>query len=161
MRWACDDVGLTVRQCLVWVKNALVLGRQDYHWKHEPCLYGWADGAAHTWLGDRSQTTVLAFDKPARNGDHPTMKPVALFAYLIGNSCPKGGVVLDPFGGSWRSPAARPSNRPHGNRASARRRSTDGSTSRRSSCGSAKSRPTSSTAPLRPSRQRRPNRCER
>ena len=81
-----DEVGLTVRQCLVWVKNALVLGRQDYHWKHEPCLYGWIDGAAHTWLGDRSQTTVLAFDKPARNGDHPTMKPVALFAYLIGNS---------------------------------------------------------------------------
>lgn len=81
VREACDDVGLTVRQCLVWVKNALVLGRQDYHWKHEPCLYGWVDGAAHTWLGDRSQTTVLAFDKPARNGEHPTMKPVALFAY--------------------------------------------------------------------------------
>ena len=89
-----------MRQCLVWVKNLLVLGRQDYHWKHEPCLYGWVDGAAHTWLGDRSQTTVLAFDKPARNGEHPTMKPVALFAHLIGNSCPKGGIVLDPFGGS-------------------------------------------------------------
>ena len=63
-------------------------------------LHAEVDGAAHTWLGDRSQTTVLAFDKPARNGEHPTMKPVALFAYLIGNSCPKGGIVLDPFGGS-------------------------------------------------------------
>src|SRR5439155_4347253 len=90
-RWACSDAGLTVRQCLVWTKNTLVLGRQDYQWKHEPCLYGWADGAAHTWLGDRSQTTVLEFDKPARSTDHPTMKPVELFAYLMRNSCPKGG----------------------------------------------------------------------
>jgi site-specific DNA-methyltransferase (adenine-specific) len=63
-------------------------------------LYGWAEGAAHTWLSDRSQTTVLAFDKPARNADHPTTKPVDLFAYLIGNSCQPGGLVLDPFGGS-------------------------------------------------------------
>jgi site-specific DNA-methyltransferase (adenine-specific) len=100
VRAACAEVGLAVRQCLVWVKNALVLGRQDYHWRHEPCLYGWKDGAGHTWLGDRSQTTVLAFDRPQRNGEHPTMKPVPLFAYLLGNSCPTGGVVLDPFGGS-------------------------------------------------------------
>lgn len=99
-RAACADAGLTVRQCLVWVKSALVLGRFDYHWRHEPCLYGWADGAAHTWLGDRAQTTVLEFDKPARSEDHPTMKPVGLFAYLVGNSCPPGGVVLDPFAGS-------------------------------------------------------------
>jgi DNA modification methylase len=99
-RWACSDAGLTVRQCLVWTKNTMVLGRQDYQWKHEPCLYGWADGAAHTWLSDRSQTTVLEFDKPARNADHPTMKPVELFAYLMRNSCPKGGRVFDPFGGS-------------------------------------------------------------
>lgn len=100
VRGACADVGLTVRQCLVWVKSTFALGRQDYHWKHEPCLYGWADGAAHTWLSDRTQTTVLEFDKPARNAEHPTMKPVELFAYLIGNSCPRGGLVLDPFGGS-------------------------------------------------------------
>ncbi len=99
-RAACAAAGLTVRQCLVWVKSTLVLGRQDYQWKHEPCLYGWADGAAHTWLSDRSQTTVLEFDKPLRNGDHPTMKPVALFAYLLRNSCPPGGRVFDPFGGS-------------------------------------------------------------
>ncbi|MBP3954798.1 ParB N-terminal domain-containing protein [Gemmata sp. G18] len=100
VRLACSTAGLTVRQCLVWVKSALVLGRQDYQWRHEPCLYGWADGAPHTWLSDRAQTTVLEFDKPAKNADHPTSKPVALFEYLINNSCPSGGVVLDPFAGS-------------------------------------------------------------
>jgi site-specific DNA-methyltransferase (adenine-specific) len=100
VRLACADAGLQVRQCLVWVKSVLVPGRQDYQWKHEPCLYGWADGAAHTWLGDRSQTTVLEFDKPAKSAEHPTMKPVDLFAYLIGNSCKPNGVVLDPFAGS-------------------------------------------------------------
>jgi len=61
-RAACRDVGWRVRQCLVWVKNAMVLGRQDYQWRHEPCLYGWKDGAAHTWLGDRSQTTITGAD---------------------------------------------------------------------------------------------------
>jgi site-specific DNA-methyltransferase (adenine-specific) len=91
---------LQVRQCLVWVKSVFVMGRQDYQWKHEPCIFGWADGAAHTWLSDRSQTTVLEFDKPARNADHPTTKPVDLFVYLIGNSCKKGGTILDPFAGS-------------------------------------------------------------
>ncbi|MBP3954834.1 ParB N-terminal domain-containing protein [Gemmata sp. G18] len=100
VRLACASAGLTVRQCLVWVKSALVLGRQDYHWKHEPCIYGWNDGAPHTWLADRAQTTVLEFDKPAKNADHPTPKPVALFEYLLNNSCPTGGVVLDPFAGS-------------------------------------------------------------
>ncbi len=100
VRLATAAAGLQVRQCLVWVKPALVLGRQDYQWRHEPCLYGWADEAAHMWLGDRAQTTVLEFDKPARNGEHPTMKPVALFQALVANSCPKGGAVLDPFGGS-------------------------------------------------------------
>jgi site-specific DNA-methyltransferase (adenine-specific) len=100
VRLSCAGAGLRVRQCLVWVKSGMVLGRQDYQWRHEPCLYGWADGAAHTWLSDRSQTTVLEFDKPARNTEHPTTKPVDLFAYLIGNSCPPGGLVIDPFGGS-------------------------------------------------------------
>jgi site-specific DNA-methyltransferase (adenine-specific) len=99
VRLACTDAGLQVRQGLVWVKSALVPGRQDYQWRHEPCLYGWADGAAHTWLSDRSQTTVLEFDKPAKNADHPTAKPVALFEYLLGNSCTPGGTVLDPFAG--------------------------------------------------------------
>lgn len=99
-REACADAGWRVRQGLVWVKNALVLGRNDYHYKHEPCLYGWSSGAAHQWFSDRKQCTVLEFNKPARNGEHPTMKPVELIAYQIGNSCPKGGLVLDSFGGS-------------------------------------------------------------
>lgn len=97
---ACRDVGWRVRQCLVWNKNTLVLGRQDYQWKHEPCLYGWKDGAAHPWFSDRLQTTVIDYDKPQRNGLHPTMKPVGLFRYLIENSSAKGDVVLDSFGGS-------------------------------------------------------------
>lgn len=99
-RGAAADVGWQVRQCLIWNKNALVLGRQDYHWKHEPCLYGWKDGAAHYWGSDRSQTTVLDFNKPNRNGEHPTMKPVELFQYQIENSSKQGGVTLDLFGGS-------------------------------------------------------------
>lgn len=98
-RGACFDVGLTVRECLVWVKNSLVLGRQDYQWQHEPCLYGWTEGT-HSWYSDRKQTTVLNFDRPSRNAEHPTMKPVALFDYLIRNSTKKGNVVLDSFGGS-------------------------------------------------------------
>jgi DNA modification methylase len=103
VRQACADAGMQIRQALVWVKQTMVLGRQDYQWKHEPCLYGWREGAAHTWLGGRAQTTVLEFDKPARNGEHPTMKPVEMFEALIGNSCPEHGVVLDPFGGSGTS----------------------------------------------------------
>ncbi len=99
-RNACADVGWQVRQCLVWNKNALVLGRQDYQWKHEPCLYGWKGGASHTWLNDRKQTTVLDFDRPMRSELHPTMKPIPLFDYQICNSCPAGGAVLDLFNGS-------------------------------------------------------------
>ncbi len=97
---ACVAAGWTVRQVLVWVKNSLVLGRQDYQWRHEPCLYGWIDGAAHYWGNDRSQTTVLEFDKPNRNDIHPTMKPVRMFDYQIRNSCRPGDIVLDIFGGS-------------------------------------------------------------
>ncbi|CAW92152.1 site-specific DNA-methyltransferase [Streptococcus equi] len=99
-RGACLDVGWTVRQCLIWNKNAMVLGRQDYHWKHEPCLYGWKDGASHLWASDRKQTTVIDFDKPQRNGDHPTMKPVGLFDYQIKNNTKGHDIVLDLFGGS-------------------------------------------------------------
>lgn len=99
-RGACRDVGWKVRECLVWVKNAFVMGRQDYQWKHEPCLYGWKEGASHNWYSDRCQTTVLEFARPNRNGEHPTMKPVELFRYLISNSTRKGQVVLDSFGGS-------------------------------------------------------------
>src|SRR4030095_11741286 len=103
VRLSCAEAGLRVRQCLVWVKSGMVLGRQDYQWKHEPCLSGWADSAPHTWLSDPAQTTVLECDKPARNADHPTTKPVDLFAYLIGNSCKPGKLVLDPFAGSGTS----------------------------------------------------------
>ena len=99
-RGACHDIGWQVRQCLIWNKNALVLGRQDYQWKHEPCLYGWKGGASHIWLGDRSQTTVLDYDKPSKSDIHPTMKPIPLFDYQIRNSCPNGGIVLDLFNGS-------------------------------------------------------------
>ena len=90
----------TIRQQLIWNKNSIVLGRQDYQWKHEPCFYGWKDGAAHEWYSDRTQTTVLDFDKPNKNGEHPTMKPVELIAYQIGNSTKQGDTILDLFGGS-------------------------------------------------------------
>lgn len=99
-RAAAADVGWKVRQCLIWNKSSMVMGRQDYHWKHEPCLYGWKDGAAHGWYSDRKQTTVLNFDRPMRNGDHPTMKPVDLICYQVENSSKPGHTVLDLFGGS-------------------------------------------------------------
>lgn len=99
-RGACHDVGLKVRECLVWKKNALVLGRQDYQWIHEPCLYGWKDGEAHRWYGDRAQTTVMEYNKPKKNDVHPTMKPTEMLCYLLKNSSKKGDTVLDTFGGS-------------------------------------------------------------
>lgn len=99
-RGAAKDAGWAVRQCLIWKKSSLVLGRQDYQWQHEPCLYGWKEGASHLWASDRKQTTILEFDKPSRNGEHPTMKPVALFGYQMLNNTKGGDVVLDIFGGS-------------------------------------------------------------
>jgi site-specific DNA-methyltransferase (adenine-specific) len=99
-RGAARDAGWTVRQCLIWKKSSLVLGRQDYQWRHEPCLYGWKEGAGHLWAADRKQTTILEFDKPSRNGEHPTMKPVALFEYQLLNNTKGGDIVLDTFGGS-------------------------------------------------------------
>lgn len=99
-RSAFKQAGYVLRQCLIWEKNSLVLGRQDYQWQHEPILYGWKDGAGHAWYGDRKQTTIIKFDKPLRNSDHPTMKPVGLCGYLIGNSSKEGDIVLDSFGGS-------------------------------------------------------------
>lgn len=99
-RGAAKDVGWTVRQCLIWKKSSLVLGRQDYHWQHEPCLYGWKDGAGHLWASDRKQTTILEFDRPARNEEHPTMKPVSLFEYQLLNNTKGDDLVLDSFGGS-------------------------------------------------------------
>lgn len=99
-RMACQMVGWEVRQVLIWVKNSMVMGRQDYQWKHEPCLYGWKSGAGHLWASDRKQTTVLEFDRPTKNKEHPTMKPVALFDYQIQNNTKGGDAVLDLFAGS-------------------------------------------------------------
>lgn len=115
---AARKAGLPIRQLLVWAKPQIVLGRSDYQYRHEICIhgntpeapenfegyegcaYGWKPGAAHLWCADRKQTTVLEFERPVRSKEHPTMKPIKLLAYLIGNSTLKGAVVLDPFGGS-------------------------------------------------------------
>ena len=97
---AISDVGWKLSQMVIWKKSSFVLGRKDYHFIHEPCLYGWKDGASHYWVSDRSQTTVLDFKKPAKSELHPTMKPVELFEYQISNSSKPNDVVLDIFGGS-------------------------------------------------------------
>lgn len=99
-RAACHATGLEVRQVLIWVKNSMVMGRQDYQWKHEPCLYGWKGGAGHLWASDRKQTTIMEFDRPTKSAEHPTMKPVALFDYQMQNNTKGGDIVLDLFSGS-------------------------------------------------------------
>ena len=99
-RKAMVEAGWLLKACLIWVKSSLVLGRQDYQWQHEPILYGWKPGASHTWNSDRKQTTVWEFDKPSRNADHPTMKPVGIPAKAIENSSKNGALILDLFGGS-------------------------------------------------------------
>lgn len=96
---ALFDNDIELRQVLVWNKNRMVLGRQDYQWKHELCLYGWREGT-HNWYNDRTQTTVIDWERPTKSDEHPTMKPVGLFAYQIGNSSKKGDLALDTFGGS-------------------------------------------------------------
>lgn len=125
---ACRNVGLQVRENLIWVKSQFILGRQDYQWKHEPCLYGWREGASHYFVNDRTQSTVIdeSVDietmpedklreyvkslveytttiyekKPTINSDHPTMKPIKLISKLVKNSSKKNQLVLDLFGGS-------------------------------------------------------------
>jgi DNA modification methylase len=99
-RNAFKNAGYKLAECLVWVKNALVLGRQDYHWRHEPILYGWREGAAHYFIEDRTQDTIWEYNKPKRNDDHPTMKPLELCGRAIANSSRVGESVLDLFGGS-------------------------------------------------------------
>jgi site-specific DNA-methyltransferase (adenine-specific) len=99
-RGACRDVNLPVHETLYWVKNSLVLGRLDYHYRSEPILYGWKPGAAHSWYSDRCQTNILEFNKPKQNDVHPTMKPVEMLVYLVKNSSERGEIVLDTFGGS-------------------------------------------------------------
>lgn len=120
-RGACRDVGFMVRQCLIWVKDSLVLGRQDFQWKHEPCLYGenpldfplteeyeddhtpclygWKDGK-HYWFKNRKQTTILQFERPKKSDAHPTMKPIKLFDYEMRCNTKPGENVLDLFAGS-------------------------------------------------------------
>ena len=99
-RGAAHDMGWQIRQCLIWKKQTLVMGRRDYHWKHEPCLYGWKGGAGHLWATDRKQTTILEFNRPTRSAEHPTMKPVDLFAYQMLNNTKGSDKILDSFGGS-------------------------------------------------------------
>lgn len=129
-RGAMVDAGWLFKQCLIWVKNQFVMSRQDYHWQHEPILYGWKPGAAHCWYGDRNKSTVNDYDfdlremgkeelirlvddlrnalnttvyreaKPQSSELHPTMKPISLVQHHIQNSSERGNVVLDLFGGS-------------------------------------------------------------
>lgn len=99
-RNALKQSGYKLSQCLVWVKNSIVMGRQDYHWKHEPILYGWKEGGAHPWYSDRKQSTVVEFDKPLKNAEHPTMKPVDLISYFVKNSSKQRDIVGDLFCGS-------------------------------------------------------------
>lgn len=99
-RGACMDAGFKIRQCLIWVKNTAVMCRQDYHWKHEPCLYGWKDGAKHYFFRNRKQTTILNFPKPNKSAEHPTMKPIRLFDYQMQCSSRPGEKILDLFAGS-------------------------------------------------------------
>lgn len=106
-RAACDAVGWPVKRCLVWVKNAPVLGRQDYLWKHEPCLLCVKPGAEPLWVSDGTPlSTILRYAKPAKNADHPTMKPVLLFDKLIQTNTRQEDIVLDVFGGSGTCIAA-------------------------------------------------------
>lgn len=88
-RTAFINAGFKLAECLIWVKNSLVLGRQDYHWRHEPILYGWKEGAGHYFIDDRSQDTIWEYNKPKVNDLHPTMKPLELVGRAIKNSSKK------------------------------------------------------------------------
>ncbi|WP_040210828.1 site-specific DNA-methyltransferase [Clostridium polynesiense] len=99
-RKAFVDAGFHLSGCCIWKKNSLVLGRSPYQWQHEPCLFGWKKGGKHQWYSDRKQTTIWEYDRPKSSKEHPTMKPVALMAYPIQNSCMSNCIVLDPFLGS-------------------------------------------------------------
>ena len=99
-RRAFADAGFYLSGCCIWKKQSLVLGHSPYQWQHEPCLYGWKKNGKHQWYTGRKETTIWEFDKPKKNSDHPTMKPIPLLAYPIMNSSMSNSVVLDPFGGS-------------------------------------------------------------
>ena len=97
---AFNNSGFKLQSILIWLKNTIVLGRKDYHYKHEPILYGWKDGAAHKWYGNRDKQTVFECNKPPRNGEHPTMKPIELCEFYITNSSKNKDIVFDLFLGS-------------------------------------------------------------
>ncbi len=99
-RRAFSDAGFYLSGTCIWKKQSLVLGRSPYQWQHEPILFGWKKAGKHEWYSDRKQSTIWEFDKPRKNADHPTMKPVAMLAYAILNSSMSNCIVLDPFGGS-------------------------------------------------------------
>jgi len=99
-RLACIEAKWKLRQTLIWSKNSMVMGRQDYHWQHEPCLYGWKEGSSHSWYSDRKQTTIIKYDRPTKSKLHPTMKPVGLMEYLVKNSSKQEDIILDSFLGS-------------------------------------------------------------
>ena len=99
-RKAFVDAGFHLAGCCIWVKNSLVLGGSDYQWQHEPVLYGFLQNGKHPWYSDRKQTTIWNFDKPKRNKNHPTSKPLDLLAYPISNSTQANAIVIDIFGGS-------------------------------------------------------------
>lgn len=99
-RKAFIDAGFHLAGCCIWVKDSLVLGRSDYQWQHEPVLYGFLQNGKHPWYSDRKQTTIWNFDKPKKNSNHPTSKPLDLLAYPINNSTQANAIVIDTFGGS-------------------------------------------------------------
>lgn len=99
-RKAFNDAGFYLSGCCIWKKPSLVLGRSPYQWQHEPCLYGWKKKGKHQWYSGRRETTIWEFEKPKKNAEHPTMKPIALLAYPITNSSMSNTIILDPFGGS-------------------------------------------------------------
>ena len=99
-RKAFIDAGFHLAGCCIWVKDSLVLGRSDYQWQHEPVLYGFMQNGKHPWYSDRKQTTIWNFDKPKKNSNHPTSKPLDLLAYPINNSTQANTIVIDTFGGS-------------------------------------------------------------
>ena len=99
-RRAFKDAGFYLSGTCIWKKQSLVLGRSPYQWQHEPILFGWKKGGKHQWYTGRKETTIWEYDKPKKNSDHPTMKPIPLLAYPIQNSSMSNCIVLDPFGGS-------------------------------------------------------------
>lgn len=99
-RKAFKDAGYKLAECLIWKKDCFVMGRQDYQWQHEPILYGWKEGVAHHFINDRTQSTILEFDRPRQSSLHPTMKPIDLVARLLKNSSKENDKILDLFGGS-------------------------------------------------------------